>query len=69
MPPMGITYGQEKEMTETTQDTIRQQECLRCGHSWWPRSTERPIICPNCKSPYWDRPRVVQLPQAEKEEK
>ena len=31
----------------------------RCGHEWVPsdlRSTERPRVCPKCKSPNWDRP-------------
>ena len=29
--------------------------CLRCVHSWPPRGSEKPRICPKCKSPYWDR--------------
>ena len=38
----------------------------RCGHEWTPRplsSTERPRVCPKCKSPRWDQPykfRVVE---------
>lgn len=28
--------------------------CKRCGHSWTPRKAEV-RICPNCKSPYWDK--------------
>ena len=37
--------------------------CLRCGHKWIPRVSmeelegeikEKPRICPNCKSAYWD---------------
>ena len=32
--------------------------CSRCGHEWLPREgIEHPKVCPNCKSPYWDRPR------------
>ena len=33
--------------------------CLRCGYSWFPRSTQLPKVCPNrkCKSPYWNRKR------------
>ena len=30
--------------------------CLRCGHTWLPRTSERPRCCGRCKSPYWDRP-------------
>lgn len=34
-------------------------KCLRCGHTWIPRTPKKPKVCPNpkCKSPYWDRPR------------
>jgi len=29
----------------------------RCGHEWLPRQdTEKPRVCPKCKSPNWDRP-------------
>lgn len=31
--------------------------CLRCGHAWTPRSAEPPARCPECDSPYWNRPR------------
>lgn len=31
-------------------------QCKRCGHKWVPR---KPTIrvCPECKSPYWDKDR------------
>ena len=31
--------------------------CYRCGASWTPR---RPVVrlCPRCKSPYWDEPKI-----------
>jgi predicted Zn-ribbon and HTH transcriptional regulator len=31
-------------------------KCERCGHEWITRSEEAPIVCPKCKSPYWDKP-------------
>ncbi len=35
-------------------------ECQRCGHRWVARRTKgqsrRPVICPGCRSPYWERP-------------
>ncbi len=31
-------------------------QCERCGHKWITRSDELPIVCPKCKSPYWDKP-------------
>jgi hypothetical protein len=36
---------------------LAQRTCLRCGKAWWPRSQSKPKRCPQCKSPYWDRPR------------
>jgi len=38
--------------------------CLRCmgkdgkPFQWIPRSDQRPIRCPHCGSPYWDRERT-----------
>lgn len=39
--------------------TLPVLKCLRCGHTWIPRTPKKPKVCPNlkCKSPYWDRPR------------
>lgn len=35
-------------------------QCERCEHVWAPRSKieEEPTICPKCKSPYWNKPRL-----------
>lgn len=35
----------------------------RCGHEWLPHketrdNEEKPRVCPKCKSPNWDRPKV-----------
>ena len=33
----------------------------RCGHEWLPRDrSEKPRVCPKCKSPYWDRPKLYE---------
>ena len=33
-------------------------KCERCGHEWAPRNKEeKPLICPKCKSPYWNKPK------------
>lgn len=39
--------------------TLQKFTCERCGHSWIPRSEERPRSCPNpkCRSIYWDKPK------------
>lgn len=31
--------------------------CLRCEHTWSPKESRPPKVCPKCKSPYWSRPR------------
>ncbi len=31
-------------------------QCFQCGHKWLPRTTERPALCPKCKSLRWDKP-------------
>jgi predicted Zn-ribbon and HTH transcriptional regulator len=32
--------------------------CDKCGHEWLARDkTRKPIICPKCKSAYWNTPR------------
>jgi len=34
-------------------------KCERCLHEWVPRKKSdgenKPIVCPECKSPYWDK--------------
>lgn len=39
--------------------TIDGYKCERCTHEWIPRTKteEIPIICPKCKSPYWNKPK------------
>jgi DNA-directed RNA polymerase subunit RPC12/RpoP len=32
-------------------------KCERCEHEWIPRNKANPIICPSCKSPYWNKPK------------
>lgn len=32
-------------------------QCERCGHKWVPRNKGEPAVCPECKSPYWNKPR------------
>lgn len=30
--------------------------CKRCGYKWVKR-IEKPVVCPQCRSPYWNRER------------
>lgn len=36
---------------------IKECRCLLCAKEWWPRTPERPLICPNCKSARWNKGR------------
>jgi len=45
--------------------TVEGYKCERCGHIWIPRKYDTgkkkdPIICPKCKSPYWNMSRRVK---------
>ena len=36
--------------------------CNRCKNEWAPRKKGfKPVSCPKCKSPYWDKERVYTL--------
>ena len=37
--------------------TIMGFHCERCTHEWIPTLERDPIVCPKCKSPYWNTPR------------
>lgn len=32
-------------------------KCERCSHAWNTRKEQLPIVCPSCKSPYWNKPK------------
>ncbi len=36
--------------------TLKGYQCTRCEHVWVPREDAKPLVCPRCKSPYWDKP-------------
>jgi len=47
--------------------------CERCEHIWVPRfnktsSQKKPLVCPKCKSPYWNIPRKVKIKKEIKNE-
>lgn len=41
-----------------TEHMGRKKQCMRCGHTWWPR-VSNPKRCPSCKSRIWRNPRVT----------
>ena len=40
----------------------REMRCTRCGHTWTLSGRRLPKCCPSkrCKSPYWNRARMMQ---------
>lgn len=40
-----------------TKMEVTKYKCERCGYVWIPRK-ESPKNCPNCISPYWNKPRT-----------
>lgn len=37
--------------------TVKGYKCERCNYAWVPRTERKPLTCPKCRSPYWDKPR------------
>ena len=42
---------------------IKGYKCDRCNHKWLPRLKIKilPVICPKCKTAYWNKPRRIDL--------
>jgi len=36
---------------------ILKLKCKRCNHKWVPKQ-EIILVCPKCKSPYWDKEKI-----------
>lgn len=47
-----------KCMTDKIPDPLK---CNRCGHEWVP-IVAIPVLCPHCRSRYWNKPRVRPRP-------
>lgn len=44
-------------------------QCNRCKHIWPPRSMKsekEPVICPKCKTPYWNLSRKNKITKPKK---
>ena len=40
---------------------IKGHRCNRCGKEWVSnKDNDTPIVCPKCKSPYWNKPKHFQ---------
>ena len=63
---MGRDGGRPGEADAMPRVKIDGWECSRCGHVWVSREDAKPRVCPRCKSPLWDVPRVPKPPAAPK---
>jgi len=45
-----IYFNMKKEIK------VYECKCERCKHEWITRTEDVPVVCPKCKSPYWDKP-------------
>ncbi len=34
-------------------ESLMQCHCLKCGHKWYPRKPEKPMVCPKCHCVKW----------------
>jgi primosomal protein N' len=51
---------ENKSIDNEENNEYAQLNCNRCGYSWTQRSLgKKPNSCPECKSPYFDKPRRV----------
>jgi predicted Zn-ribbon and HTH transcriptional regulator len=40
---------------------VRELDCKRCGHKWYPRRPKAPKVCPECKRDDWQTaPKVTK---------
>ena len=39
---------------------MNKERCLRCGYIWLKR-VDNPVMCPKCRSPYWNRKRMKEV--------
>ena len=43
--------------TDIQAPVITRLKCLRCQHTWYPKTPAVPAHCPGCNSPYWTKPK------------
>lgn len=46
-------------------NTLTQCRCLRCQYAWYQRGPSIPIMCPACKSRYWNQAREETREEAQ----
>ena len=62
LPDIGICrIYSSREDAEKMLGALQPNLCLRCSHEWRSKTTEKPTICPKCKSPYWNKPKKQSI--------
>jgi DNA-directed RNA polymerase subunit RPC12/RpoP len=59
-----FSCGMGIQTSSKTKGDNMKYTCLRCGHEWESRTTDKPKACPACKSYRWNKER-----ETKKEEK
>jgi predicted Zn-ribbon and HTH transcriptional regulator len=49
----------KKQLNAISEAKINSEMCMKCGHTWTPRTPD-PKMCPGCKSIYWRDVNQVQ---------
>jgi hypothetical protein len=57
-PPIQKKIVEEPEPPIPPKPIYKKLTCKRCNYSWTPRKKQKPVQCPKCKSPYWNREKV-----------
>jgi predicted Zn-ribbon and HTH transcriptional regulator len=50
-------YPEQVNIMAKVKITVDGFLCERCRHKWVPKKEDLPLVCPKCKSPYWNKPR------------
>ena len=59
VPLLEASRNKTKLRQAGSKTLIMGNRCFRCGHEWRPKNIEMTSsVCPNCYSPYWNRPRI-----------
>ena len=51
-----LKYGQKHKEVKN----VKEYECKKCGHKWFPRKKTKPYVCPSCHLYTWDEDKKVK---------
>jgi len=63
--PLVFSYIPKLVMKDKTNKERKIETCSRCSYFWIPK-VKHPVMCPNCKTPYFNRKRVRNVSEDRK---